>query len=100
MLDLRKFKKAIVSYGMHSPFLKQMSSCNEIIPRNWRDFAKAVLQSGPQLKWRNWFKEKNKSSEQQSRARGMEIFQDQLLGEGDYADVQRQSLYSNHKPNV
>ena len=26
----------------------------------------------------------------------MEISQDQLLGEGDYADVQRQSVYGEH----
>ena len=48
----------------------------------------------------SWFKEKNKTSEQQSRSKGMEIFQDQLLGEGDYASVQRQSLYDDHIPNL
>ena len=51
MLDLRRFKEAIVSYGMHSPFVKQMlnwwSVCNKIIPKDWIDLFKAVLEPGP-----------------------------------------------------
>ena len=34
--------------------------------------------------------------EQRNRARGIEISQDQLLGEGEYADVECQSLYGEH----
>ena len=41
-------------------------------------------------------KEEATAIEQQTRAKGMEISQDQLLGEGDYADIQRQSLYDDH----
>ena len=43
MLDLRRFKETMVSYGMHSPFMKQMlhscSTYNRIIPRYWRNLA-------------------------------------------------------------
>ena len=34
--------------------------------------------------------------EQRNRARGIEISQDQLLGEGEYADIELQSLYDEH----
>ena len=34
--------------------------------------------------------------EQRNRAIGIVISQDQLLGEGEYADVERQALYSEH----
>ena len=53
MLDSRRFKKAIVSYGMHLPFVKQIlnswSVCNRIIPKHWIDLVKGVLEPGPQL---------------------------------------------------
>ena len=41
-------------------------------------------------------KEEAKTIEQQSRGRCMEIFQDQLFGEGDYANIERQTLYDGH----
>ena len=53
MLDLRRFKEAIVSYGMLLPFVKQIlnlwSVCNRIIPKDWIDLVKGVLESGPQF---------------------------------------------------
>ena len=83
MLDLRRFKKVVVSYSMHSPSVQQMlkswPTCNRIIPQDWRDLVTAVLEPGPQLQWRTWWKEEAKTIEQQSRTRGMKIFQDQLL---------------------
>ena len=95
MLDLRRFKDAIVSYGIHLPFVKQMLNswlvCNRIIPKDWIELVKGVLEPGPQLQWSTWFREEAKIIEQQSKARGMEISQDQILGEGDYAAVETQS---------
>ena len=41
-------------------------------------------------------KEEVKPIEQWSRARGMEISQYQLLGEGDYANIKWESLYHGH----
>ena len=74
MLDLRRSKEAMLSCGMHSPFVKQMlnswSTCNRIIPKDWRDVVTAILGSGPQLKWRTWWKDEAKIIEQQSRAKG------------------------------
>ena len=53
MLDSRRFKEAIISYGMNSPFVKQMlnpwSPCNRIIPQDWRDLVTAVLEPSLQL---------------------------------------------------
>ena len=54
------------------------------------------MEPGPQLQWRTWWKDEAKTIEQQSRARGMEISQDQLFREGDYANGERQSLYDAH----
>ena len=38
ILDLRRVKEAIVSYGIHSPFVKQLfnswSSCNQVTPKD------------------------------------------------------------------
>ena len=80
VLDLRKFKKAVVSN------VKQMfnlwSVCNRIIPKDWIDLVKAVLEPGPQLQWSTWFREGAKTVEQWSKPRGMDISQDPLFGEG------------------
>ena len=62
-----------------------MVSHNRIISNDWIELIKAVLESGPQLQQSSWFGEENKTIEQQNKARGMEISQDQLLGEEDYA---------------
>ena len=83
----------IAPYGMHSLFVKQMlnswSICKRIIPKDWIDLVKSVLKPGPQLQWITWFGEEAKTIEQWSKARSMEISQDQLLGERDYATVER-----------
>ena len=51
----------IVSYGMHSPIVKQMlnslSVCNRFIPKDWIDLVKAVLEPGSQLQWDTWFRD-------------------------------------------
>ena len=67
MLGLRRFKKAIVSYGTHSPFVRQMlnlwSVCNRIIPEDWTELVKDVLEPGPQLQWSTWFREEANTTE-------------------------------------
>ena len=100
MLDLRRFKEAIVSYGMHLPFVKQIlnswSVCNRIIPKHWIDLVKGVLEPGPQLQWSAWLREEVKIVEQQRMTRDRKISQDQILGEGDYATTERQTVYDDH----
>ena len=61
MLDLRRLKEAIVSYGMHSSFVRQMlkswTTKNRTVPQDWKDLITAILESGPQLQWKTWWKE-------------------------------------------
>ena len=53
ILDLRRFKAAVTSYGINSPYVKQMlnswATQNRIIPQDWKDLASAILEAGPQL---------------------------------------------------
>ena len=50
-LDWKRYE-AGVSYGVHSPFVKQMlnswATRNRIIPQGWKDIVAAVLEAGPQ----------------------------------------------------
>jgi hypothetical protein len=50
MLDLRG---AIVEYGMHSPYVKQVlnnwATQNHVISKGWKDLMTAILEAGPQL---------------------------------------------------
>ena len=45
-LDLRRFKEAVVLYGIHSPFVQQMlnswSTGNRIVPNDWKDLVTIV----------------------------------------------------------
>ncbi|KAL6040241.1 hypothetical protein STEG23_020317 [Scotinomys teguina] len=99
MLDLKRFKEAIVNYGIHSPFVKQMlnswSTCNRIVPQDWKDLVTAVLEPGAQLQWLAWLREESRVLEQQYRPRGVQISQDQLMGEGEYAAEERQITYDD-----
>ena len=99
MLKLWTVKEAIVIYGMHSPFVKQMpnswSCCNRVTPKDWLDMVTAMLEAGLLIQWKSWWREEAKTIEQRSRARGIEVSQDQLLREGDYADIERQSYTMN-----
>lgn len=58
ILYLKRFKEAIDSYGMHSPFVKQMlnswTTWNRIIPGDLKDLIIAVLEADPQLQWKTW----------------------------------------------
>lgn len=51
VLDLRRLKEAVISYGMHSPLvnriLKSWATQNRFIPQDWKDLATAILEAGP-----------------------------------------------------
>ena len=91
ILDLWRVKEAIVSYGIHSPFIRQLlnswSTCHQVTPKDWLDMATEVLETGPLIQWKSWWREEAKMIEQRNSARGLELSQVQLLGEGEYADV-------------
>ena len=57
------------------------------------DLNRVVLEHGPQLEQRAWQKDEARTTEQKNSVRDNDISKDQFLGEGDYADVQGQSMY-------
>ena len=55
MKDLKDIKQAVVSYGIYSPYVRELvktrDSGNKITPHNWLFFS-AVLEDGSQLQWK------------------------------------------------
>ena len=76
-----------------------MVSLYRIIPKDWIELVKDVLEHGPQSQYSMWFREKARIIEQQNKARGREISQDQILG-GDNAIIERQAVYDDHTLNL
>lgn len=70
--------------------INTLSVCNSVIPVDWIDLIKLILEPGPQLQWTSWFRGEAKNFEQKAKARGIDISQNQILGEGDYAALERQ----------
>ena len=63
---------------------------------DWKNLVSAILEAGPQLKDRTWWREETGALEQWGRARGHEIFQDEINGENQYADFQRQCMLGDN----
>ncbi|KAL6085757.1 hypothetical protein STEG23_032269 [Scotinomys teguina] len=98
--DFKNMKEAIVTYGIHSTYVKQMlnswSTSNRIIPDDWHQLTSAVLEYSQQLQWKSWLREEARNLEQQGKLRGFEISQDQILGEGHFANRNIQATYDEH----
>ena len=51
MTDLKEIKQAIVSYGIHSSFIREMvkmwASSNKAMPQDWIQLISVVLENGP-----------------------------------------------------
>lgn len=51
MRDLKDIKQAVVSYGMHSPHVRELvktrASRNKVTPHDWLQLVSAVLDHGP-----------------------------------------------------
>ncbi|KAL6058619.1 hypothetical protein STEG23_038365 [Scotinomys teguina] len=75
--DFKNMKEAIVTYGIHSTYVKQMlnsqSTSNRIIQDDWHQLTSAVLEYSQQLQWKSWLREEARSLEQQGKLRGFEI---------------------------
>ena len=102
MNDLKEIKQAVVTYGLHSTFIRekvktQVSSI-KAFSYDWLQLVSAVLDDGPQLLWKYYFRKEAKILEHQGKAKGLETSQDQILGEGTYADPQAQALYNEQMP--
>ena len=61
-------------------------------PHDFSQFVSTVLDDGPSLMFRIYFREESKHMEQQGRAKGVAVSQYQILGIGAYADPQVQDL--------
>ncbi|KAL6034708.1 hypothetical protein STEG23_001687 [Scotinomys teguina] len=74
--DFKNMKEAIVTYGIHSTYIKQMlnswSTSNRIIPDDWHQLTSAVLEYSQQLQWKNWLREEARNLEQQGILMQME----------------------------
>lgn len=58
--------------------------------------ASAVLEDGPQLQGKSYWREKAKVLQHQGRVSGSEASQDQIIGEGPYTDPDSQAIYNEH----
>ena len=58
ILDLRRSMEALIPYGMHSPYVKQVLNSwaghNRIILQEWKDLQNSILEAGLQLQWQAW----------------------------------------------
>ncbi|XP_049981722.1 uncharacterized protein [Alexandromys fortis] len=95
MNDLKEIKQAVMTFGMHSSFVKEMlkswASTSRATPLDWLQLSSAVLESGPHLKWKCLFRQEARLLEQQEKAKGSDISLDKILGEGRFSDPQEQA---------
>ncbi|KAL6044148.1 hypothetical protein STEG23_019828 [Scotinomys teguina] len=67
--DFKNMKEAIVTYVIHSTYVKQMlnswSTSNRIISDDWHQLTSAVLEYSQQLQWKSWLREEARNLEQQ-----------------------------------
>ncbi|KAL6033009.1 hypothetical protein STEG23_015477 [Scotinomys teguina] len=67
--DFKNMKEAIVTYGIHSTYVKLMlnswSTSNRIIPDDWHQLTSAILEYSQQLQWKSWLREEARNLEQQ-----------------------------------
>lgn len=71
--------------------LYSQPTSNRIIPQDQKNFAIEIFKSNSQLQWKTWWKDEARVIKQWIRARSIKI-----LAGGDYADLQRQSLYDKY----
>ena len=100
MNDLKEFKQAIVNYGLHSSFVREMlkswALSSRATPQDWNQLTSAVLENRPLWHFKCLFKQEARLLQQQESAKGIEVSLDQILGEGPYSDPQEQALYDEN----
>lgn len=61
MIDLRHFKEAIISYELHSPYVKHILSNwatqNRISPKDYKGLANNCTTGQIKLQWLTWWRE-------------------------------------------
>jgi hypothetical protein len=70
MSNLNHFKEAIVSYGLHSSFVKEMlnnwATQHRVIPQDWKGLVSAVLEAGQQLQCLLWWRHKREKEKKKA----------------------------------
>ena len=66
------------------------------MPQDWAQLISGVLGNGQKFLWRCFFKEEARILEQNEKAKGLEIFLDQILDKGISSDLQDQTRYDDH----
>ncbi|XP_035296233.1 endogenous retrovirus group K member 113 Gag polyprotein-like [Cricetulus griseus] len=98
--DLRHIKESVVSYGLHSPYVKQLlhswATFNRVTPADWVGLASAVLDNSCLIEWRALFREEAGILERQAARDGVDAPLQKILGEGIYSDPQIQAEYDDH----
>ena len=65
MKDLNCIKQTIVSCGMFSPYVRELikkwASRNRVIPHDWLKLLSVILDHGPQLQWKSFWRKETKS---------------------------------------
>lgn len=75
--------------------IRTWASNVRVVLHDFSQLASAFLDDGPSLMFGVYFREESKHMEQQIRAKGVEVSQDQILGVGAYTDPQVQTLYDD-----
>lgn len=69
MKSLKGIKKAVVSYGIPSPYVKKLveswATRYRVTPNDWGQLVSAVLEISPQIEWRALWREEAKALEHQ-----------------------------------
>lgn len=90
---MKRIKEVVISYNMHFPYLKQMLNSwtteNRIFLQDSKDLITAILKVGPQFQWKTLCKKEVSAREHRNSIRDFNIFQDQLLGKDQCAELQR-----------
>ena len=77
LLELRKSKESVTNFGMHLPSVKQILTSwtikNRLIPQDWEDMARAILQPATHFQWFSWWREEARKIAWQNRV-GIERF--------------------------
>ncbi|XP_016827320.1 uncharacterized protein LOC103161659 isoform X1 [Cricetulus griseus] len=98
--DLKHIKESVVSYGLHSPYVKQLlhswATFNRVTPADWIGLVSAVLEKSCQIEWKALLREEGKLVERQAIRDGVDAPLQKILGEGIYADPQVQAEYDDH----
>jgi hypothetical protein len=74
--------------------LNAWATQNRVIPQHWKDTAVVILKAGSQLQWLTWWKEVV-VMEHCNRSKCVSIMNDQLLGEGQFADVRQRMQFDD-----